>query len=97
MRAVVVLPLARLDLVEAHAWYAARQDALANDFLFQVDVQMERISEAPHQFPIILADVRRARLKRFPYSIFFRNDETIAYVLAVFHASRDPRTREERL
>jgi hypothetical protein len=91
---------ARLDLIAAHAWQAARKDGLANDFLFQVDGHMERISRAPHRFAIIVADVRRARLKRFPASIPFsqrRHGRLCTHICAAFHASRAPRLWEQRL
>ena len=34
--------------------------------------------------------IRRARLRRFPHGLFFRVLDDALYVIACFHASRDP-------
>jgi plasmid stabilization system protein ParE len=90
------LPLARLELIEGRDWYAAKTVRLGDAFVSEVDRQVQRIAESPASFPVMIADIRRARLRRFPYSLFFRvvNDE--CFVLACFHASRDPRRWQER-
>ena len=48
------------------------------------------MSENPFQFPVVFQDVQRARLRKFPYSLFFRAETDNLIVIACFHASRDP-------
>jgi plasmid stabilization system protein ParE len=50
----------------------------------------------PERFPVMLGDVRCMRVRRFPYSLFFRVRGDQVVVLAVFHARRDPTTWRER-
>ncbi len=90
------LPLARLEVIEARDWYERRSRGLGDAVVGEVDLLVERIAENPRQFPVLQADVRRARLNRFPYSLFFRVAEEECFVLACFPASRDPKRWQER-
>jgi plasmid stabilization system protein ParE len=89
-RAVVFLPAARLEIISAHDWYERELPGLGLRFREELDFQVGRIAAHPQQFPLRLKDVRSARLRRFPYSLFFRATDTEVAVVACFHASRDP-------
>jgi plasmid stabilization system protein ParE len=91
------MPAARLELIEAQDWYDREVPGLGARFRAEVDRQVERILANPLQFPVMLADVRRARLRRFPYGLFFRPLGATIYVLACFHSSRDPRNWQRRI
>jgi toxin ParE1/3/4 len=91
------MPAARFEVVEAYNWYEARATGLGATFEAEVDLQIARIAERPLQFPVMLADVRRARLRRFPYGLFFRVVGDEAFVVACFHASRDPQIWRDRV
>lgn len=95
---VVVLfgPAVRPELAEAMAWYRERSESLAEGFLAELDAAVARVAANPSQFPVVFADVRRARLRRFPYALFFRAEDDIARVIACFHSSRDPRRWQSR-
>jgi len=56
------------------------------------------MSQNPRQFPVVFKNVRRALLRRFPYSLFFviETDETLS-VIACFHASRNPARWQRRV
>jgi len=87
---VVFLPAARIELIEAGDWYERRAPDLGRRFGDEVDTQVSRISANSLQFPEVLADVRRARLRRFPYGLFFRSARDAIHVITRFHSSRDP-------
>lgn len=84
-------------MIEAHDWYEARALGLGLAFQNEVGRQIGRILDTPEQFPIMLADIRRVRLRRFPYSLFFRAVGDDVFVIACFHAGRDPKIWRERL
>ena len=90
------LPLARLELIEARDWYARRAADLGEAFVSEVDRVVGLISDNPSGYPLMLSDVRRARLRRYPYSLFFRIVGDECFVLACFHAKRNPRRWQER-
>jgi toxin ParE1/3/4 len=89
-------PAARLEVIEGFRWYEERAIGLGRLFEAEIDRQVARIAESALQFPEAAPNVRRARLRRFPYSLFFRIDADHTYVIACFHQSRDPRRWEGR-
>lgn len=78
------------DIADAHAWYEAENEGLGSEFLDALQLVFSRVVGAPERFPIVRADVRRALLRRFPYSVYFRVVGCELRVLAVVHQSRNP-------
>ena len=87
----VVRSPAEADIAEAFEWYEQRSGGLGTEFLRAVDVTFATIARTPQLFPKLHKDVRRARLRRFPYGVFFMEQSEVISVLAVLHAHRDPR------
>jgi plasmid stabilization system protein ParE len=94
---VIFTPAARAELVEAYDWYESRHPGLGVRFRGEVEAAVLRFRENPHQFPIVFEDVHRARLRKFPYGLFFRVEIGALIVIACFHGSRDPRQWERRV
>jgi toxin ParE1/3/4 len=90
------MPAAKLEIIEAQDGYEKEAVGLGAFFRAEVDRQALRIAANPLQFPLILADIRRARLRRFPYGLFFRLLDDAIYVIACFHSSRDPAIWQRR-
>ena len=61
-------------------------------FQDEADRQVARIAEIPMQFPILMSDVRRVWLHR----LFYRITDAEVFVIACFHASRDPLVWQSR-
>jgi plasmid stabilization system protein ParE len=93
---VFVRKAARADIVEAFAWYEERSVGLGHEFLRAVRVGLRAIERTPLQFSVAVDDVRRARLRRFPYSIYFVILQHHVSVIAVTHGHRDPRRWQSR-
>jgi len=91
------MPAARLDMIDAQDWYERKAQGLGARFLAEVDFQVQRIAANPLHFPKMWADVRRARLRRFPYGLFFRSLAEGVFVIACFHSSRDPLIWQSRI
>jgi plasmid stabilization system protein ParE len=89
---LVVRPAAAADLDEAFLWYEAQRDGLGEEFLNAVTRIMSGLAESPRQYPVVYRDTRRALVRRFPYSVFYRVLESDVVVVACFHGSRDPET-----
>ena len=83
---------ARSELIDAQDWYEREAHGLGRRFLRAVDQVAERISANPLQFSVVYKNVRRALLRRFPYSLLYiiEDDTNTVLVIACFHASRDP-------
>ncbi|MFP4181862.1 type II toxin-antitoxin system RelE/ParE family toxin [Thiohalospira sp.] len=87
---------AEVDLREAGAWYEAQRPSLGQAFLDEVQTAFEQIGEEPFRYPVLHRDTRRALIHRFPFGIFFRVTEEAIVIIAVLHASRDPRHWQAR-
>ena len=89
-------PEARLDILEARAWYEERAEGLGSEFARAVDGAASGILRFPKAFPTVHGQVRKAVLRRFPYSLLFLIDGDELVVLGCFHHRRDPRTWTDR-
>jgi plasmid stabilization system protein ParE len=93
---VIFIQAAREELIDAQDWYEGEAAGLGRRFRQAIDGLIERMIENPRQFPIVLKNVRRALLRRFPYSLFFVAEDEALIVIACFHASRDPSHWQKR-
>jgi toxin ParE1/3/4 len=95
--AVVFRPEATSDLLETRDWYERQQAGLGEAFANSVDETVERIEAMPHMYAVVFRDMRRVKLRRFPYLIYYRLSSDLIEVIAVFHGSRDPKLWQERV
>jgi hypothetical protein len=86
------------DLQENIDWYNKKQSGLGSRFFKAVKDQTIRIKKNPYSSPIRYDDVRCAKLKGFPYLVYFKIFQGIntIKVIAVFSTYRNPLIREER-
>ncbi len=94
---IVLRTEAQTDFDEAFDWYEAQRPGLGIDFAAEVQRVFDRISANPLLHGTVLQDVRRAIVRRFPYSILYRVEATQILVLAVFHGKRDPSVWQGRI
>jgi len=85
-----VHPLARLDLLDAVAWYEEQRPGLGMEMSDQVDAAIGRAADNPLAFAIIEDATRSVLCHRFPYAVFFEVVGDRLFVLAVTHVRRDP-------
>ena len=84
-------PAVEADIKEAARRYEDGRPGLGGQFIDAVRAGMRGAERNPLRYAIRFADIRRLRLVRFPYSVwFFLQGETI-FVLAVLHDKRDHR------
>jgi plasmid stabilization system protein ParE len=91
---LLVSSSAARDVAEARAYHARYGKAEA--FIASVDRAFDQIAERPLMYPAVYEGVRRALLRRFPYSVFFVIDGDHVSVLGVHHQRRDPASRPSR-
>ena len=87
---------ARAEIAEAFQWYEARSTGLGHEFLRAVRVTFVAITRAPEQAPLVIDDIRKLPLRRFPYVVYFVVLPRGISVLAVIHGRRDPRRWQSR-
>lgn len=88
---VSFLPGARADYEESLAWYGARSARAAAGFQEAVANGVQRIADHPESYATIDNRHRRCLLKRYPYSLIYRIEESGVLVVAVAHSRRSSR------
>ena len=84
-------PAAETEHLESVAYYESMQAGLGASYLAEFERNMSEVCEAPHRYPIEKKpDVRRIRMKRFPFALLFRESSGTVQVLAVAHNRRRP-------
>lgn len=66
--------LAELEMVQAALWYEAQQPGLGTEFAREVDAGIKVILDGPDRWADVGAGVRKYRINRFPYGLFYRID-----------------------
>ena len=80
-------------LVEAEAaarWYAERSPRAAARFSLELDEAETAIVDRPEAWPTAGSGNRRYLLRRFPFSVIYRVEESRRLIVAVAHARRRP-------
>jgi toxin ParE2 len=96
-RPLHILPAAHRDLARIRDWYEKEQAGFAAKFALEVDETMRRIADSPLAFPLFAKRTRRARLRRFPYSLCFVTTSERLLVTGVIHNHRGPNTWQSRV
>lgn len=96
-RRLIVRPAAEAEMGDAFDWYEDRVPGLGSEFLLCVDAVFSAILRSPQQYPLVHRVVRRALARRFPYEVFFVEDDECVVVLSVFHAKRNPKHWQKRI
>ena len=94
---IVWRPEAEADLLAARDWYECQRSGFGDEFADAVEVMVERIEAMPELYAIVLHAVRRGKLRRFPYLIYYRVLSNQIELLAVLHSSRDATVWQSRI
>lgn len=83
--------LAVRDLTEARDHYREIGEGLESQLLDQLDRVVDRLITFPNGAPPVdgFPGVRRARMRQFPYGVFYRVDGDNILILRVVHTRRD--------
>ena len=95
------VPAAIDDLEDAVLWYETKRDGLGLRFRSAVIKAEQRLAQNPGLGAPVVGrsvprGVRRLRLKRFPYSLFYVDDGEVV-VVAVAHDRRRPGYWKDRV
>lgn len=82
--------LAREEVSDAYQYYENQKPGLGDDFFEALDHIFDLILDNPNLFPKDFEEVRKATLKKFPFTIYYEVVEDQIFVYSVFHQSRNP-------
>ncbi|MBK9163622.1 MAG: type II toxin-antitoxin system RelE/ParE family toxin [Acidobacteria bacterium] len=83
-------PEARLEFIDAVAFYEKSSEGLGLRFSREVFATINRVTASPNSWPCITDNTRRCLTHRFPYSVVYEIREQDVLVVAVAHFSRKP-------
>jgi len=87
---VRLLESAQAELDDAIAWYASQAPGLGDAFLIETLKTLKLIEQYPKAWHPLTQQIRRCRLRRFPYSVIYAQEGSDLLVLAVAHQHRKP-------
>ena len=95
---LILTESAQKDLDDAFRWYEEQDSGLGKDFIRCVDAKIANLSRNPLYFQVVKNEnVRRALVSRFPFSIYFVNEEELISIFAILHQRRSPDFWESRI
>jgi plasmid stabilization system protein ParE len=83
-------PAAEAEISSALHWYASRSKRAAAGFVREVDRAVTLIASGPELWPEYDSNTRRYSLRKYPYSIIYRQTADIVQIVAVAHHRRKP-------
>ncbi|MFW5711342.1 MAG: type II toxin-antitoxin system RelE/ParE family toxin [Spirochaetota bacterium] len=91
------LEIAQHELDEAIAYYNSQRTGLGDEFLLEILRLLDRIGEFPEAWHPISKNVRRCRLRQFPYGILYQVRKSTILIIAVAHLHRKPFYWQDRV
>jgi hypothetical protein len=81
---------AQQDIRLAARYYEDQLGGLGLKFAAAVQSQATSALSVPTRFPIIINDIQQCKVKKFPYTIYFRIINNLMVVICVHAVRRDP-------
>lgn len=78
------------EVDEACEWYDSRKEHLGDEFFAEARSVLDAIAVNPQTFPLASLGRRKAHLKRFPYTVFYRVHTDRVRILSIRHDKRHP-------
>ena len=92
----ILRPQAEAEYEAAALWYESQQAGRGAAFQAAVEAVLTAIATQPDRYPIHTRDIREAPVLGYPYCIYYRLSSGRLFVIAIFHASRDPSVWQSR-
>ena len=83
--------LAEKELIDSRDYYDNLVFGLGKKFIIEVEHIVNRTRINPLAFPLYFNNYRKALLRKFPYSIIYKDDGSRVFILAVAHQKRRPK------
>ena len=91
-------PAAAAEHLESVAFFEFKKPGLGASYLAEFKNVLDKVCKFPHSYPIEKQpDIRRIQIKRFPFTVLYRETSGKLQVLAVAHHRRSPHYWLDRL
>lgn len=96
---IITEPEAEHEWNEAVDWHEERQPGLGLRLNSEIWQHIQTLASQPDRFPLVGRLTRKAKIKGWPYSIFFVVNEAHSQIkiIAVWHGKRNPAALQRRI
>ena len=77
-----------IDIQSASEWYEIQKAGLGFEFIEEVENGFEKICYHPQYYTFVTDNLRRIKIRRFPYLIIYEFENETVIVNSVKHASQ---------
>ncbi len=90
---------AQKDISIAHGYYCSINEELAENFIDQLKIAIDKILKAPNRPKNRFENVKAFKLKKFTYFIYYLtdNENLLIKIIAVLHTAQDTTKVTKRL
>lgn len=88
---------AEADFDKSYQYYYLENPKVAESFLRQINLGLDRIKQNPYFYQVIHKEIRKYVIRKFPFIIYYQIASSVIKVVAFFHTSRNPEIWNERL
>jgi len=86
---IIILPLAKKDILEAAIWYKSKQKDLGTKFVKSIRNELKYIRKHPFSMVNRYKNIHTCVNSTFPFMIHYYIENEIIIVTAVLHTKRD--------
>ena len=96
---IIIHPSALIETDDIASWYFVRSTQAELQFHHKLDASISKLFKNPAAFSRIKknSSIRSCMIEKYPYKIFFREQDYIIEILALIHTSRSNRYILRRL
>ncbi|MEP6465570.1 MAG: type II toxin-antitoxin system RelE/ParE family toxin [Parafilimonas sp.] len=94
---IILCDEAKQDILEITKWYDLKSIGLGDRFIEYLDEAVSKLSKNPGAYSFLYDEVRKIRLKKFPYIIFYKTHKQGVLIYGIIHTKRNPFVYKKRL
>jgi plasmid stabilization system protein ParE len=85
-KSLILTKKAQQDLDDSYYWYEQQSQGLGKELIRCVDAELAKVARNPLLYQVIWGEtVHHALTDRFPYSIYYVNEDDLITVFAILH------------
>lgn len=90
---VIIEDDAKIDIADSYDWYSRISDTISNNFLNEIKKCIGYLEINPLQFRLAYKDFRQVPLKKYPFVILYKLDNTTVKIYRVFPTRKNPKKK----
>ena len=85
------------DIEKSYDYYESKQNQLGKEFVQEVFNSIKSFENKPEKNPADSDGIRKAKLKKFPFYIYYVFQSPMVLIIAIWHIARLPFSSKDRL